>query len=82
MKLDGDDRRLLRISAIGALMFCGFEMLSADRDFANAAMFGALAFPVIRTVMNRKPIIMVMPDSIEVDHTVTPKTVTTEGERE
>ena len=76
-KPDKDDTRLVCMALMGATLFAGLELLSPDKDFGSAAMIGSILFPVVRLLMNRQPIIMVMPDLVEVDHTVSPTTVTT-----
>lgn len=76
IKPDKDDFKMLRRAIFGAVLFGLLEFLDPTPKFSEAMMLGAVAYPFITIFTRRDPIIMLLPDNIEVDHTVSPKQVT------
>ena len=75
INLDAEDKTFLKASAFGAVFFGVLEVFAADPDIVSSTMLGALAFPIVRILMNRKPLIVTLPNQVTVDHTVSPGAV-------
>jgi hypothetical protein len=74
-KPDEKDMQLVRRALFGAALFAGLEVFDDTPDVIDAAMIGALAFPLIGMLMNRQPIFLALPDVMEVNHVGSVKTV-------
>lgn len=75
-KLDTDDWKIVRRALFGAALFAALEVFDDPRDLADAAMVGAIVFPLVGIMMNRQPIFLMLPQSLAVEHTTSGANVT------